>query len=104
MKKHITWNSAQTWATRIVKNYSLVRRQPSAYHAKCYITDWFIGTIAEWSEYCALLDAVGRLRIIRNSTDNLHQHFGVQAVLRISHLKEEDCTWLCASVTQCRKQ
>jgi len=29
MNKHITWNSAQTWATKIVKNHDLVRRQPS---------------------------------------------------------------------------
>jgi len=30
-----------------------------------------MGAIAEWSEYCALLDAVGGLRVVRNSTDNL---------------------------------
>jgi len=30
---------------------------------------WYsIGMIAEWSEYCALLDAVGRMCIIRKST------------------------------------
>jgi len=37
-------------------------RQPSAYRAnlgsECYVIDRFIGTIAEWSEYCILLDAV----------------------------------------------
>jgi len=73
MKKRITWNSAQTWVTKIVKNHSLVRRPPSAYRAKpgseCYVIDQFIGTIAEWSEYCALLDAVGDLRVVRNSTE-----------------------------------
>jgi len=37
------------------------------------VTDQFIETIASWSEYCALLDgdAVGRLRVIKNSTENL---------------------------------
>jgi len=73
MKKHITWNSAQAWVTKIVKNHGLV--QPSAYRAKpgrvCYVIHQFIWTIAEWSEYCALLDAVGRLCVIRNSTENL---------------------------------
>jgi len=29
--------------------------------------------IAEWTEYCALLNAVGGLRIVRNSTDNLRR-------------------------------
>jgi len=50
MKKHITWNSVQTWVTKIVKNHGFVGRQPSAYHAKpgseCYFTDRLIGTIA----------------------------------------------------------
>jgi len=68
--------STQTWVTNIVKNHSLVRRQPSAYHAKpgseCYVIDRFIGTIAEWSEYCTLLDAVGWQLAVRNSTRNLH--------------------------------
>jgi len=78
MKKCIAWNSAQTWVTKIVKHHDLVCRQPSAYCAKpeskCYIIDRFIGTIAKWSlsVYCALLDAVGGLRVIRNSTENLH--------------------------------
>jgi len=36
-----------------------------------YIIDRYIRTIAEWSEYCALLDAVGGLCVIRNSTENL---------------------------------
>ena len=73
--KHITWNSTQTWVTKIVKNHGFVRRQPSAYRAKpgseCYVIDRLIATIAEWSEYCTLLDAVGELCIVRNSTENL---------------------------------
>ena len=59
MKKRITWNSAQTWVTKIVKNHGLVRRQQSPYRAKpgseCYVLDRFIGSIVELSEYCALL-------------------------------------------------
>jgi len=47
MRKHITWKSAQTWVTKIVKNHGLVHRQPSAYRSKpvseCYVTDQFIG-------------------------------------------------------------
>ena len=70
MKKRITWNSGQTWVTEIVKNHSLVRWQRSAYGAKpgseCYVIDRFIRTIAEWSEYCALLDAFRDLRVVRN--------------------------------------
>jgi len=38
---------------------------------KCYIIEWFMGTIVEWYEYCALLEAVGRLRILRKSAENL---------------------------------
>jgi len=64
MKKHATWTSAQTWVNKIAKNHDLVCRQPSAYRAKpeseCYITDQFTGTIAEWSEYCTLINAVKR--------------------------------------------
>jgi len=30
-----------------------------------------MGTIVEWYEYCALLDAVGGLHILRKSTENL---------------------------------
>ena len=30
-----------------------------------------MGTIVELYEYCALLDAVGRLRVVRKSTENL---------------------------------
>jgi len=75
MKKRITWNSAQTWVTNIVKSHNLVRRQPSAYHAKpgseSYVIHWFIDMTAEWSEYCILLDAVGVLHVVRNSTENL---------------------------------
>jgi len=75
MKKPIKRNSAQTRVTKIVKNHGLVRRQPSAYSAKpgsnsCVI-DKFIGMIAEGSEYCTLHDAVGGLRVVRNSTENL---------------------------------
>jgi len=74
-KKRITWNSAQTWVTKIVKSHGFVRRKPSAYRAKpgneCYVVDRFIETIVEWSEYCALLDAVGGLCVIRNSIENL---------------------------------
>jgi len=51
MKKHITWNYAQTWVTKIVKNHGFVHRQRSAYRAQpgseCYAIDWFIGTIVE---------------------------------------------------------
>jgi len=77
MKKRLTWNSAQTWVTKIVKKHGLVRRQPSACCAKhgseCYVIDQFIWTIAEWSEYCAWLEAVEGLHVVGNSTDNLHQ-------------------------------
>jgi len=30
-----------------------------------------MGTIVEWYEYCALLDAVGGLCMLRKSTENL---------------------------------
>jgi len=40
--------------------------------SECYIIERFMGTIVEWYEYCALLDAVGGLRILRKSTENLH--------------------------------
>jgi len=40
---------------KIVKNHRFVGRQPSAYRTKpgnkCYVIDWFIGTIAEWIKY-----------------------------------------------------
>jgi len=43
MKKRITWNSVQTWVTKMVKHHGLVRRQPSAYCTKpeseCYVKD-----------------------------------------------------------------
>jgi len=75
MKKRITWNSAQAWVTEILKNHGLDCRQPSAYHAKpwseSYVINRFIWTIAEWSEYCALIDAVRELRAVRKSTENL---------------------------------
>jgi len=38
---------------------------------ECYIIERFMGTIVEWYEYCAWLDAVGGLRILRKSTENL---------------------------------
>jgi len=73
IKKRGTCNSAHTWVTKIVKN--LVCRQPSGYRSKpeskCYVIDWFIGTFVDWSEYCALLDAVKELHVARNSTENL---------------------------------
>jgi len=37
----------------------------------CYVIDRFIGMIAEWSEYCTLLDTVGGLCVVRKSTENL---------------------------------
>jgi len=39
--------------------------------SECSVIDWFVGTIVEWYEYCALLDAVRRLHILRKSTENL---------------------------------
>jgi len=33
--------------------------------SECYVIQRFTGTIVEWYEYCALLDAVGGLRIGR---------------------------------------
>ena len=74
MKKCISWDSAQTWVTKIVKKHGLVRKQPSIRAkpgSECYVIDRFIGTIAEWSEYCALFDAVEGLCVVRNSTENL---------------------------------
>jgi len=76
MKKRITWNSVQTWVTKIVKTTAL-------FACNCLLTaqnlganvtsNWFIGMIAEWSKYCALLDAVGGLRVVSNSKENLRQ-------------------------------
>jgi len=40
--------------------------------SECHIIDRLIGTIAQWSEYCTLLDAVGGLCVAKNSTENLH--------------------------------
>jgi len=34
MKKHTTWNSVETWSTKIVKNHVFVHWQPSVYSAK----------------------------------------------------------------------
>jgi len=73
IKKRITWNSVQTWVTKNVKNHDLIHRQPSAYHAQlseCYVIGLFVGTIAEWTEYCTLLDVVGGLHVITNSKEN----------------------------------
>jgi len=39
--------------------------------SECYVIERFMGTIVEWYEYCALLDAVGGLRILSKSTENL---------------------------------
>jgi len=32
--------------------------------SECYVIEWFIGTIVEWHEYCALLDAVRVMHVI----------------------------------------
>jgi len=83
MKKCITWNCAQTWVTKIdnhhgrrlpdlfAGNHQLTTQKPVS---ECYIIDQFIGMILKWSEDCAIFDAVGLrgLRVIRNSTENLH--------------------------------
>jgi len=45
-------------------SHLLTAQKPAS---ECYVKKLFIRTIAEWSEYCALLDAVGELCIIRNS-------------------------------------
>jgi len=74
MKKRMTGDSAQaqTWITKIVKNTALFavtvclprktweRMLP---HRPVY-WDYCV-------EYCAPLDAVGGLRVVRNSTENL---------------------------------
>jgi len=39
--------------------------------SECYVIEWIMGTIVEWYEYCALLDAVGGLCMLRKSTENL---------------------------------
>jgi len=51
-----------------IGNHLLATRKPGS---ECYVIHHFIGTIVVCSEYCALLDAVRRLRIERNSTENL---------------------------------
>jgi len=33
--------------------------------SECYVIEQFVGTIVEWYEYCALLDAVRGLHILR---------------------------------------
>jgi len=62
-----------------------VRRQPFAYRAnakgECYVIDRFLGTFAEWSEYCALVDAVAGLRVVRTSTENLRKFRFFKGVL-----------------------
>jgi len=55
IKKHVTWNSVQTWVTKIVKIHNLlVRKQPSAYRAnpenECYVIHHSMGAIEEWSK------------------------------------------------------
>jgi len=37
--------------------------------SECHIIDRLIGTIAQWSEYCTLLDAVGGLCVAKNSRE-----------------------------------
>jgi len=39
--------------------------------SECYVIERLMGTIVQWYEYCALLNAVGGLRILRKSTENL---------------------------------
>jgi len=81
LKKHITWGSTQTWVTKISQSswhignpdlfagtHLLIAEKSES---ECCIIDRFIGTILEWSEHCILLNAVGGLRVIRNSTENL---------------------------------
>jgi len=43
-------------------NHLLNRAKPGS---ECYVIDRFIGTIAEWSEYCTLPDAVGGLHVVK---------------------------------------
>ena len=40
------------------------------HESECYVIDRLFGTIAEWSAYCAVLDAVGGLCVVTNSTKN----------------------------------
>jgi len=75
MKKHITWDSAQIGSLRWQKPRPCTQAiicLPHKTWSECNVIDRFIGTMVEWSEYCALLDAVRRLRVVRNSTENLH--------------------------------
>jgi len=39
--------------------------------SECYVIERFIGTIAQRSDFFALLDVVGGLRVVRNRTKNL---------------------------------
>ena len=73
MEKRITSNSVQSWVTKIVtmacRQPWFFCRQPSAHRgkseSKCYVIDWFIGTIAERSEYCAVHTTWCRWRAVR---------------------------------------
>jgi len=49
-------------------NHAVYRAKPGS---ERYVIDQFVETIAEWSEYCALLDAVRKLDVVRNSIKNL---------------------------------
>jgi len=61
IKKCITWNSAQTWVTKIVNHHgtwaTLICSQAAIcllrknLRANFYIIEQFTGTILEWSEY-----------------------------------------------------
>ena len=85
MKKCISRHSAQTftWSLRssITTAHRLpwfVHRQPATHlprkNLQVNVTSWsrLFEAIAEWSEYCALLDAVKGLHVMKNSTENLH--------------------------------
>jgi len=83
MKKRITWNSVQTWVTKIVNHHDTLAALICLFgvshlhtaqkpESECYITDRFIGAIAQYSEYCALLAVVGRLHIRRVQTQRIH--------------------------------
>jgi len=75
MKKRITGYSAQaqTWITKIVKNTALFSaticlpcktwERMLCHRPVCW---------DDCGEYCALLDAVEGLGVVRNSTKNLH--------------------------------
>jgi len=76
MKKRITWNSAQTWVTKIVKNHGPVHRQPLSSHKTW---EWMIRHRPVYWDDCGVVwtlrttwcDAAGGLRIMRNPAENL---------------------------------